>query len=284
MNSAEDSPTEKAAMNFRTITGGILVTAGAVLFLDRYLRTGWLSLLVMPCIGLFLYQWGLRSRHPSLITAGGLLLGLGIGVTLALNPSLPGQPLLLQIGYTAVFFALGCGAVWVGSTLATSRPIWWALVTGGASGALGAALVYAPFRILDLLFYLGLGIGLPFIIWGLVARIYGLVIPGCLIPTIGAGLYFGWATPQTSNGMVSVGIMLMWFAGGWGLITFFSRVCFQRFAWWPFIPGGILAMVGFGLYLGGDSRNALGIIGNTGSITLMIFGLYLLLMRKGIHR
>ena len=42
-------------------------------------------------------------------------------------------------------------------------------------------------------------------------------------------------------------------------------------------------MVGWGLYIGGDSDNALGFISNTGGIALMIFGLYLLLMRKGIH-
>jgi hypothetical protein len=41
--------------------------------------------------------------------------------------------------------------------------------------------------------------------------------------------------------------------------------------------------VGTGLYIGGDPTRALGFIGNTGSIALMIFGLYLLLMRKGIH-
>jgi hypothetical protein len=77
--------------------------------------------------------------------------------------------------------------------------------------------------------------------------------------------------------------MLSWFAFGWALITACARMITHKYIWWPLIPGGILIMVGMGLYIGGDPRNALGFIGNTGSIALMIFGLYLLLMRKSIH-
>jgi hypothetical protein len=42
-------------------------------------------------------------------------------------------------------------------------------------------------------------------------------------------------------------------------------------------------MVGWGLYIGGDPENATAFIANTGSVGLIIFGLYLLLLRKGIH-
>jgi len=80
------------------------------------------------------------------------------------------------------------------------------------------------------------------------------------------------------------GIMLVAFALGWGLITVFSRVIKSAFVWWPLIPGGILAMVGWGLYIGGNPENALSFIGNTGSIGLIIFGVYLLLLRRGIQR
>jgi hypothetical protein len=74
--------------------------------------------------------------------------------------------------------------------------------------------------------------------------------------------------------------MLVWFALGWGLITIASRILTSRFIWWPLIPGGLLAVVGWGLYIGGDPGNALSFIGNTGSIGLIIFGIYLLLLRR----
>jgi hypothetical protein len=43
-------------------------------------------------------------------------------------------------------------------------------------------------------------------------------------------------------------------------------------------------MVGWGLYIGGNPGNALSFIGNTGSIGLIVFGIYLLLMRRGFHQ
>ena len=38
-------------------------------------------------------------------------------------------------------------------------------------------------------------------------------------------------------------------------------------------------MVGWGLTIGGNRGSAMTLIGNTGSISLIIFGLYLILMR-----
>jgi hypothetical protein len=68
------------------------------------------------------------------------------------------------------------------------------------------------------------------------------------------------------------------------LITVISRVLYKKFTWWPLIPGGVLAMVGWGLYIGGNPSNALGFVGNTGSIGLIIFGIYLLLLRFGMQK
>ena len=50
--------------------------------------------------------------------------------------------------------------------------------------------------------------------------------------------------------------MLVWFSLGWILITVFLRLLMKKFIWWPLIPGGILAMVGSGLYIGGNPENA----------------------------
>jgi len=77
--------------------------------------------------------------------------------------------------------------------------------------------------------------------------------------------------------------MLVIFAIGWGLIVLFARMLTEKFIWWPLIPGGVLAVVGWGLYIGGNPANAANFVANTGSIGLIIFGLYLLLMRRGIQ-
>ena len=57
-------------------------------------------------------------------------------------------------------------------------------------------------------------LGLIFLIWGLVARSIGLIIPGGILSGIGLGLYFmlqsGVDRPEDS----SAGIFLLCFAGG----------------------------------------------------------------------
>ena len=133
-------------------------------------------------------------------------------------------------------------------------------------------------------FYIGLGIGIALLGSGLHWKLFGLIIPGCLLIGISPGLYFAWGNSNVESGLVNTGIFLVCFALGWGLITVFSKVQTQNFLWWPLIPGGILAMVGWGLYIGGSPANAVGFIGNTGSIGLIIFGIYILLMKRGIQR
>ena len=45
-----------------------------------------------------------------------------------------------------------------------------------------------------------------------------------------------------------------------------------------------MAVVGWGLYIGGNPDNASTFISNTGSVALIIIGLYLLLIRRGIQQ
>jgi hypothetical protein len=126
--------------------------------------------------------------------------------------------------------------------------------------------------------------GSVFLLWGWVEKLFGLLIPGCLLITTGPGISIAWSHVTSPQGLVETGVMLVWFALGWLLITVFSRILYKKFTWWPLIPGGVLAMVGWGLYIGGNPANALGFVGNTGSIGLIIFGVYLLLLRFGMQK
>ena len=263
------------------IAGATLVAAGGVLFLDQYLKTGWLSLFILPLAGLFLYIWGIRERMESLLVWGGVLLGLGLGWAVVQRNT--HASLVWQGGSLLLLFAMGWLAVAAGTRFFTKRTDWWALIPAGVLGGLGIALVFTQLRWMELALCLALGVAVPLLIWGLAERLFGLIIPGSLLLGIGPGLYHAWGLMALKNGLANTGIMLVWFALGWFLILVFTRMVKPRVAWWPLIPGGILGVVGTGLYIGGDPSNALGFIGNTGSISLMIFGLYLMLMRKGIH-
>lgn len=283
MDTYDHTPPVKKDQHFRSMAGILLIVTGGVLFVDQYLKTGWLSLMIMPVLGLFFYLSGIRYHHPNLIVAGGILAGVGTGIASALLPASQSPVLLYQIARLAIFTGIGWLMVALGTALFTNKPAFWALVPGGGLIGFGASIFTTTFIWYDVVLFMALGIGLPLLLWGVSSRLFGLIIPGSLLVGIGPGIFLSWGIPREPNWLVQVGIMLVWFALGWLLITLFSRMLFHRFVWWPLIPGGILAVVGWGLYIGGDPDNAAGFISNTGAIGLMIFGLYLLLMRKGIH-
>lgn len=281
--------------NLRRLIGTLLILAGGILFLDRYLKTGWLSLIILPAVGVFLYLTGARMRHLGMITAGSLLAGIGAGSIAAWGPSIQfGQPtglgfentihpLYTQIGLLSLYIGIAWLVIVLSTGLFNLPTAWWAMIPGGVLSALGVCLLFTERQWADFILYLLVGTGLPLLVWGLAKHLLGLIISGSLILSIGPGIYSGWRTPSLGNTLVQTGIMLVWFAFGWVMISVFGRLINRKYIWWPLIPGGILAMVGIGLYIGGDPGHAIGFISNTGSIALVVFGLYLLLLRKGIH-
>ncbi|HEX2996073.1 MAG TPA: hypothetical protein VHP14_14710 [Anaerolineales bacterium] len=265
-----------------TMVGAVMILSGLVVLLDRRLQTGWLSSLVVPVIGLSWILAGMRARQMRLLIPGSLVTGAGLGVFFSF-----GVPLqfdwLGRVGILLFSFGIGWFAIALLTYLLYRHITWWAVLTGSVIGAVGLAFLNGPLSVILFAFFIGTGLGLAFLAWGVAEHLFGLIIPGCLLISIGPGLYLAWSESSEPNSLARTGIMLVSFALGWGLITVFSRVITSKFVWWPLIPGGILAMVGWGLYIGGNPDNALSFIGNTGSIGLIFFGIYLLLLRRGIH-
>jgi hypothetical protein len=192
--------------------------------------------------------------------------------------------LFQRVGLLAGCFGAGWWLITAACRLLERELVWWPIIPGGVFVAISAAFIFGTNQWVDFVLYIGVGVGLVLLICGIIERLFGLIIPGSLLLGIAPGIYAGWADPIRGNGLTQTGIMLVWFALGWGLITVFSRLITDAFVWWPLIPGGIIAVVGWGLYIGGDPGSAFRFIGNTSSVGLMIFGLYLLLMRRGIRR
>lgn len=282
-NSDETNNVTSNDVDFRVIGGLLLLIIGSILLLDRYLQTGWLPLLILPCCGFLFAYGGIRMRRFGFVVTGCLLAGIGAGTIVASGRinSLTWQD---RIGYGLLIFA----SAWFGITFLSilfGRGIaWWPLIMAGAIGGVSIPFIFTKLSILDFGFFIAVGLGLAFLAWGFGAKLIGLIIPGSLLVTIGPGIYFAWDRTGRGNGLAQTGEMLVWFALGWILITLFSKMAIQRFIWWPLIPGGVLTMVGWGLYIGGNPQSAVGFIGNSGSVALIIFGLYLLLFRRGIRK
>ncbi len=264
---------------YRT-AGIILIGAGLVFIVDQWIQTGWLSLLVLPGLGTLGLLAGMRYRKMAWVIPGALVGGLGWGGFFVLN-HLFDISNLMRMGLFLASLGLGFMAIFAASWLAQKTPAYWAMVPGAVIAAVGIPFITNRINFFDFVLYPVAALGLALLAWGALQKLLGLIIPGCLLLGIGPGVFFAWSKTGTFNGLTETGVMLVWFAFGWGLITIASRVISQRFIWWPLIPGGLLAVVGWGLYIGGDPGNALAFIGNTGSIGLIIFGIYLLLLRRG---
>ncbi len=272
---------ENPARDLLVPAGIVLLASGASILLDQRLHTGWLSQTIIILSGLLILTGGLVVRHSGIILAGGLLTSLSMAGFWLFGSM--GQPWDIRLGGFLALFGLGWLAVFLISALYIRRPWWWTLMPTGLLAGLGMCFLFSQVRLLDVLLYAGVGLSLPMLIWGACRKLLGLVIPGSLLLGSALGVYSGWSGSGSGSALAHTGIMLVIFGLGWLLITVLSRFVIEKPVWWPLIPGGILVMVGWGLYIGGNPSNALSFVSNTGSIALILLGLYLLLLRRGIR-
>jgi hypothetical protein len=263
--------------------GALMIALGLLFLLDLYLQTGWLNLIVLPIGGLLFLVAGIVERKLGWMISGCIVIGLGSAAAVGFAPLIR-LSLLDRLGASLVLFGAAWLLIVLLSGLVFKKPTWWALIPGSILAPAGYAVLFTPMQVFDFVLYVLLGLAVGLLIWGLAARLFGLIIPASLLLGIAPGIYIAWGVPLETNSLAQIGIMLVSFALGWGLITLFSRRVTSGFVWWPIIPGAVLAISGWGLYIGGNPGNAVSFISNTGSIGLVLFGLYLLLMKRGIHK
>ena len=266
-----------------SVIGLMLIGAGVLFIVDLQLKTGWLTISIPAIMGLILLIYGFLSTKKGWLISGSLLTGIGIGAFFALQ-QFRSIKIVDRFGYLAMFVAVSWFIIFLLLKLFYQHSAWWALLCAAITGGVAYSLLSSSLRFLDFTFSISLAMGIVFLLWGWRQKLLGLIIPGSLLISMGSGVYFAWNRATNPEGLTETGVMLVWFALGWFMITVISRIMQKKFVWWPLIPGGVLAMVGWGLYIGGNPSNALGFVGNTGSIGLIIFGVYLLLLRFGMQK
>lgn len=269
-------------IQYAPVAGIVLVVSGLLFLLDQRIQTNWLSLSIPLFISIVLILAGYITRRKLWLVSGWILFGLG-GVLFFLAQRFFDQSIGMRLCLAFAITALAWLLMFLSCHLLWKKTHWWAFFVASISAALALSFSMTNPGLLDFVLFSSISLSVVFIAWGLSNRKIGLIIPGLLISTIGSGIYSAWAHPKTTpEGLKETGTMLVWFALGWILITVLSRIMDKRFIWWPLIPGGILLMVGSGLYIGGNPENTLGFLGNTGSIALILLGIYLILLKFGI--
>lgn len=152
-------------------------------------------------------------------------------------------------------------------------------ITGLALVTIGVLALVAQFFEIDLVGLLFLpALGLIFLLWGMLARRGGLLIPGGILIGLGVGTLlvdrvFSQA-PDTTQG----GVIMLAFAGGWVLVTLVSVFFAEQALYWPLIPALIMGVIGGALVA--DALGVLSIIGTIWPVFLILGGLYFIIRRR----
>ena len=119
-----------------------------------------------------------------------------------------------------------------------------------------------------------------FLVWGLITRRFGLIIPGGIFAGLALGMFTMIGPLSTATASLQPGLFLICFAAGWALITLLSPITSYRWAWWPLIPGGVIGLVGLALMGGDFGQTLLKMMAYLWPLILIAIGAYLVLVRR----
>jgi hypothetical protein len=128
-----------------------------------------------------------------------------------------------------------------------------------------------------------LGLGLIFMVAGILTREEGWFIPGGILTGLGAGVALmasPWAARLPGE---EGGWFLLVFAAGWALIPIMTAIFGEETHWWALIPGGIIGLVGAAVLFGGVFIEVLEWAGKLWPLILIIVGGLLLWKARRPH-
>ena len=267
-----------------TFVGISLIMVGFLLFIDSRFSSSVIPYIILCTLGVIGVTFGLKKKRFLPLMGGVVVFFSGFSFFFGFSKFIQLDN-IVRIGLAFLSFGISWLILFIISAKFLKNVKFWLLLPGMSITAIGLAFAYSSTTFLEIMAAVTCSVSLSLLIWGFYRKSIGLIIPSCLIGSSGLGVFIAWrSTIEEIHSLARVGIMLVIFALGWGLITVFSRRVTSKFMWWPLIPACVIGVTGLGLYIGGNPSGAGRFISNTGSITLIIFGLYILLLRRGFTK
>jgi hypothetical protein len=121
--------------------------------------------------------------------------------------------------------------------------------------------------------FIVLGLGIAFVLAGIISHEFGFFVPGGILTGIGTGIALIAGPWQDRVTVDDSGVFMLAFAGGWFLITILGLIFTRQFHWWPLIPGGIIGLFGLALAYGGFLWNVVEWLGYLWPLALIAGGI-----------
>jgi hypothetical protein len=135
LEEARSGTTERTRERNRLVGGLVLIGVGLVLLIGQFFTLGAFPLIL---IGLLFTAAGALSHESGWFIPGGVLNGIGLGVTLTENVAL-GDP--AEGGLLLICFALGWASIALFSFIFKGKTHWWPLIPATVMAAIGAPLL-----------------------------------------------------------------------------------------------------------------------------------------------
>lgn len=120
--------------------GMIAIVGGIVLLLSQFMELSEYMPWVVLALGAVMLLWGIIVRETGGLIAGGIVTGVGLGLTLVGSDRMDAGE--VGVGYFLLFLALGFLSIPLTTRLLTDETHWWALIPGGIILLVGLAMVF----------------------------------------------------------------------------------------------------------------------------------------------
>ncbi len=120
-------------------------------------------------------------------------------------------------------------------------------------------------------FFLLPALGAFFLIWGIVTREGGLMIPGGILSGVGWGSVL--VGSDLFSGAAEGGVFLISLGLGFASIALVTTIFAKKKHMWSLIPGGILVSIGAAILFGGVLMTLLTLVGKFWPIILIVVGI-----------
>lgn len=143
--------------------------------------------------------------------------------------------------------------------------------------ALGALfLLVQVFENIDFGLMILPAMGVIFLAWGLGARQVGLLVPGGILSGLGVAILLVEDVFTGLSDDAEGGVFVLAIAAGFVLVWLLGTLVLRQTSWWALIPGGIMALIGAALMIGGEALEALELLNYVWPVALIVGGLAIL--------